>query len=105
MANAQPRRAPGRPSQAIEGVVPGGIEHRILLALRGPGGMTAEQIRDRFGDYKSAALSRLKKSGLVTLPAPGSKGVPITITALGRTLTDSAGPLNRTRNLITYCQL
>lgn len=105
MANAKPRRPPGRPSQAVEGIVPGGIEHQLLLALRAPGGMTPEQIRDRFGDYKSAALSRLKKAGMVILPAIGSKGAPVRITDHGRQLTDAAGPLNRTRNLITYCQL
>ena len=100
----QPRAALGRPSKAVEGVVPGGTEHQILLALRGCGGMTSDQVRARFGGHQSAALNRLKTAGMVDVPAIGKKGFPIRLTDRGRALTDSNGPLSRS-HLITYCQL
>jgi hypothetical protein len=102
---AHPRAALGRPSKVIEGVVPGGTEHQLLLALRGCGGMTSDQVRARFGVYQSAALSRLKKAGMVEVPTIGQKGFPIRLTERGRSLTNPDGPLARTKTLITYCQL
>lgn len=100
----QPRSNLGRPSKAISGVVPGSNDHRILLALRGPGGMTSEQITARFG-YVAAALHRLKTAGLIELPKPGQKGVTTRVTEAGRQLTNAHGPLARAQTLITYCQL
>jgi hypothetical protein len=101
--NRRPGSSGGRPAKAICGICPGGTEHRLLLALRGPGGMTSEQIQARFG-YVSAALTRLKSRGLINLAGPGQKGVPATVTEAGRALTDAGAPLSR-NHLITYCQL
>lgn len=101
----RPRAALGRPSQAIEGVVPGSTDHRILLALRGAGGMTSDQVCSRFNGHQSGALHRLKVAGLVELPAHGHKGKPINLTEKARELTSADGPLNRRSTLITYCQL
>jgi len=94
-----------RPSKAIEGVVPGSTDHRILLALRGAGGMTSDQLCNRFGTYQSGALHRLKQAGLVDLPAIGLKGKQISLTDKAKELTSPHGPLNRRNTLITYCQL
>lgn len=101
----QPRAVIGRPSQAVAGVVPGSTDHRILLALRGVGGMTSDQICTRFGGYQTGALRRLKAAGLLNFPSIGLKGQPISLTDKARELTDSDGPLNRRSTLITYCQL
>lgn len=101
--HTQPRAALGRPLKTVSGVSPGGSEHRLLLALRGPGGMTPEQIQARFG-HVSASLHRLKKNGLVNLGGAGQKGFAATVSDLGRTLTEADGPLSRS-HLITYCQL
>lgn len=100
----QPRAALGRASQPIHGVVPGSTDHRILLALRGAGGMTSDQIYARFGAYQGGGLTRLKNAGLVNTPAIGKKGESITLTGLGQRLTAHDGPLSRA-HLITYCQL
>lgn len=102
--HAQPRAALGRPVKNVEGVTPGSTDHRLLLALRGPGGMTTDQIRTRFGGHQTASLYRLKTHGLIVVPRTGDKGVPIALTERGRALTDPSGPLNRS-HLITYCQL
>ena len=99
-----PREAVGPRGQAVHGVIPGSTDHRILLALRGVGGMTSDQIFARFGAYQGGGLTRLKNAGLVTTPGIGKKGESITITDLGRALTDHSGPLSRSC-LITYCQL
>lgn len=99
-----PRAALGRISQAIEGVVPGGTDHRILLALRAPGGMTSDQICARFGGYQGAGLCRLKNAGLINTPSIGKKGEGITLTERGRALTEATGPLSR-KHFIDYCQL
>lgn len=101
----QPREVFGRASNSVNGIVPGGTEHRLLLALRGAGGMSSDQICARFGTHQSAALHRLKDAGLVELPAIGHKGRPIRLTEKGQTLTNADGPLNRRSTLITYCQL
>lgn len=100
----QPRAAMGRPSRAISGVVPGSTDHLVLLALRGPGGMTSAQINARFG-YVAGALHRLKTAGLIDLPGPGQKGIAIGLTDSGRALTEASAPLARAKNLINYCQL
>lgn len=100
----QPRDSMGPRGQAVHGVIPGSTDHRILLALRGVGGMTSDQIFARFGAYQGGGLTRLKNAGLITTPAIGKKGESITLTTLGRELTEYAGPLSR-RHLITYCQL
>lgn len=97
------RAALGRP-KAVNGVVPGGTAHLILLALRGAGGMTSDQVCTRFKGHQSGALHRLQVAGLVEMPANGQKGKPIRLTASGRTLTEPSGPLSRRATLITYCQ-
>jgi len=102
---ARPRASLGRASNAVDGVVPGGTEHRILLALRGAGGMTSDQVCARFGGHQSGPLHRLKVAGLVEMPAIGHKGRPISLTDKGKDLTSADGPLNRRSTLITYCQL
>lgn len=94
-----------RPSSAIEGVVPGSVDHRLLLALRGPGGMTSDQVYNRFTTSPSGALFRLKELGLIDVPTPGLKSHPIRLTQKGATLIDPAGPLARRKTLINYCQL
>lgn len=104
MRHTQQRAALGRPSPAIFGVVPGGIDHRILLALRGPGGMTSDQVYVRFNS-PSGSLHRLKSAGLIEMPGTGHKGKPIHLTESGRSLTNADGPLSRRKHLITYCQL
>lgn len=103
--HTQPRAAMGRPAKNVEGIVPGGTDHQIMLALRGCGGMTSDQVHARFGGHQSASLHRLKTAGMIEVPAIGMKGFPIRLTERGRALTDPSGPLNRTANLITYCQL
>lgn len=89
----------------INGIVPGSTLHLILLALRGVGGMTSDQVYARFNGATSAALHRLKADGLIVLPANGHKGKPINLTDRGRELTRSDGPLSRRTPLNTYCQL
>lgn len=100
-----PRAALGPRGSAVAGVIPGSTDHRILLALRGAGGMTSDQLCARFGGHQSGALHRLKVAGLVELPAMGHKGHTIRLTDQARELTAAEGPLNRRRTLITYCQL
>ena len=101
----QPRAQLGRPSSAIHGIVPGGTAHLIMLALRGVGGMTSDQVCARFEGHQSGALHRLKEAGFIDLPASGNKGKPIRLTDSGRALTEPDGPLARRKTLITYCQL
>lgn len=94
-----------RPAR-INGVVVGGLEHKMLLALRGPGGMTSDQVYARFsGGGTSGALHRLKVAGLVAMPPNGQKGKPIRLTEAGRSAVDPAGPLARSKTLINYCHL
>ena len=87
------------------GIVVGSLDHQILLALRGPGGMTSDQVYARFPASPSGALHRLKVAGLVSMPGNGQKGKPIRLTDAGRAAVDPAGPLARSKSLITYCQL
>lgn len=94
----------GRTPMAIHGVVPGSTAHLILLALRGVGGMSSDQISARFG-HQSGALHRLKQAGMVSLPEIGGKGQPIALTDKAKRLTASGQPLCRQKTLITYCQL
>lgn len=103
--SARPRAALGRPNSAIDGIVPGSNAHQILLALRGPGGMTSDQVYARFSSSPSAALCRLKDLGFITMPPSGHKGKPISLTDKGRELIRADGPLARRNSLITYCQL
>lgn len=98
----EPRAAIGRPVKTVAGVLPGGAEHRLLLALRGPGGMTPEQIQARFG-HVSASLHRLKQKGLISIGSHGQKGFAASVTDTGRALTEAGAPLSRS-HLITYCQ-
>lgn len=100
----------GRPSlaatdKAVSGIALGGTAHLILLALRGVGGMTSDQVCARFAGHQSGALHRLKSAGLIDLPASGHKGKPIRLTGSGRALTEPDGPLARRKTLVTYCQL
>ncbi len=91
--------------ERLNGIVVGSLDHQILLALRGPGGMTSDQVYARFPNSPSGALHRLKVAGLVFMPPNGHKGKPIRLTDTGRALVDPAGPLARAKSLITYCQL
>lgn len=102
--HTSPRATPGRPSQAVHGVIPGSTAHLVLLALRGVGGITSEQLTARFG-YVAGPLHALKKSGLVMLGNPGQKSIPVRLTELGQELTNADGPLARAKTLNTYCQL
>ncbi len=92
----------GRPD-AVAGVTPGGTRHKILLALRAPGGLTTEQMYERFGGATSGALGDLKRFGLITMGDMGQKDKPIRLTAKAAELTHPDGPLNRRTHLITYC--
>lgn len=104
MKAGRPRSALGERPEAIEGITPGSAEHQILLALRAPGGMTAEQIKTRFGDA-SGALYRLSQKQMIVMPPIGTKGTYIKPTAKALELTSSDGPLCRRKTLNTYCQL
>ena len=86
------------------GLVPGGLEHRILIALRAPPGLTSDQLYARFDGHPSGALSRLRAAGLVT-PGAGKKGELVSLTDAGRQAVDPAGPLARSKTLINYCHL
>lgn len=101
----QPRAALGGKDQLIAGIAPGSVLHRLLLALRGPGGMTSDQVYARFESSPSAALHRLKSLGFIEMPPNGHKGKPISLTATGRELISPSGPLSRRKTLINYCQL
>lgn len=101
----QPRAALGGKDQPISGITPGSVMHRILLALRGVGGMTSDQIYARFESSPSAALHRLQADGFIEMPAAGHKGKPIRLTDSGRCLIAPTGPLCRRKTLISYCQL
>ena len=87
------------------GVLVGSLDHQILLALRGPGGMTAEQVFARFTNHPCHALHRLKCAGLIDRPGIGKKGETIRLTEAGRAAVRENGPLARRESLITYCQL
>ncbi len=86
------------------GIVVGSLGHQILLALRAPGGMTSDQIYDRFA-HPSTAMCLLRRSGLIVTPANGHKGEAVRLTAAGRALVEPGAPLARAQSLITYCQL
>lgn len=86
------------------GIVVGSTDHKILLALRAPGGMTTEQIYARFPGQPSSAISRLRTAGLIE-DGEGSKEKQVSLTPRGRELVDPDGPLARRRTLNTYCQL
>lgn len=90
--------------QMVDGVMVGGLEHLILLALRGPGGMSSDQVYARFGSPANA-LQRLKSAGLIEMNGMGQKGKPIRLTEKGRSRVADDGPLSRRSSLITYCQL
>lgn len=92
----------GRP---IAGIQPGSTGHLLLLALRGPGGMTSEQVSERFPSYPSAALQRLQRIGYIDMPGAGIRVKPIRLTDKGRAVIAPDGPLARRNSLITYCQL
>ncbi|MBI2278174.1 MAG: hypothetical protein HYU74_12540 [Dechloromonas sp.] len=96
---AKPR--PGRE----HGIVVGSLDHQVLLALRGPGGMTSDQVYARFTNCPSGALHRLRVAGLIAMPTSGTKGKPISLTDAGKAVIDVNGPLSRRKSLITYCQL
>lgn len=100
-----PRAALGNSAKATGGLMPGGVEHRLLLALRGVGGMTKSQITERFGNPQSGPLHRLRVAGLISMPDIGQKGDAVQITPTGLALTAPDGPLCRRKTLNTYCQL
>ena len=87
------------------GIVIGSLDHQILLAVRAPGGLTSEQVYDRFPHSPSGAMYRLKSAGLISVPPTGQKGGAIRLTEAGRQLVDPAGPLARSKTLINYCHL
>lgn len=91
--------------ERVNGILVGSLDHQILLALRGPGGMTSDQVYARFPASPSGALHRLKVAGLVSMPPNGHKGKPIHLTDAGRRAVDPAGPLARSKTLINYCHL
>lgn len=84
------------------GIVVGSVQHRLLLALRAPGGMSSEQIYARF-PAPSTESGRLLAAGLIQ--TAGAKEKQVTLTEKGRALVDPDGPLARRRTLNTYCQL
>lgn len=88
----------------IDGLIPGSLQHQILLALRAPGGMTGEQIYARFAS-PSQAMCQLRRAGLIVTPPIGHKGEAIRLTDAGRALVDPRGKLSRAESLVTYCQL
>lgn len=88
-------------AKTMDGVTVGGTDHQILLALRGVGGMTSDQVYARFPS-PSHALGRLAKSGLITMPPIGQKGQPIHLTNKGRDMVRADGPLSRRNSLIDY---
>lgn len=92
-------------TKPVAGILPGSLAHQILLGLRGPGGMSSDQVYARFTGGISAALTRLKAAGHIDMPEIGSKGKPITLTDQGRAVIAADGPLARRNSLITYCQL
>lgn len=91
--------------QRIAGIVVGSLDHQILLALRAPGGLTSDQIYERFHPSPSQATCRLRNAGLIVTPPNGHKGEALRLTAAGRALIASEGPLSRRKTLINYCQL
>ncbi|MFZ2269074.1 MAG: hypothetical protein WAV95_15975 [Azonexus sp.] len=99
-----PRAALGGRTPQVCGITPGSTDHRILLGLRGPGGMRSEQVYARW-PHASTALYRLKTAGLIDMPDHGQKGQQISLTSRGREITEANGPLSRSKTLITYCQL
>ncbi|MBN8462658.1 MAG: hypothetical protein J0M01_07570 [Dechloromonas sp.] len=90
--------------ERVGGIAVGGQDHQILLALRGCGGMTSDQIFVRFA-HPSTALCRLARAGLIVRPERGHKGETVRLTEAGRELVRPGGPLSRSKSLITYCQL
>ncbi len=91
--------------ERIGGILAGSLDHQILLALRGPGGMTSDQVYTRFHS-PSQAMCNLRRKGLIVTPSTGQKGNPIRLTDAGRALVDPAsGPLTRSKTLINYCHL
>lgn len=65
-----PRAALGERPEKVFGITPGSTDHRILLGLRGPGGMRSEQVYARW-PHASASLFRLKTAGLIDMPDHG----------------------------------
>lgn len=91
--------------QRIAGVVVGSLDHKILLALRAPGGLTSDQLYERFHPSPSQAMCTLRRAGLIVTPPNGRKGEAVRLTDAGRALIDPGGPLSRRKTLIDYCQL
>lgn len=87
------------------GIVVGSLEHQVLLALRAPGGLTSDQLYERFHPSPSKAMCALRRAGLIVTPPHGHKGGKVTLTDAGRAAVGPDGPLARRRSLITYCQL
>lgn len=87
------------------GIVVGSLEHQVLLALRAPGGLTSDQLYERFRPSPSKAMCALRRAGLIFTPPHGHKGEKVSLTDAGRAAVAPDGPLARRRSLITYCQL
>lgn len=92
-----------RTAKLAGGILPGSMDNRILLALRGAP-MLQEQMSERFGT-PTHSLARLERMGLITKPGAGKKGEAIAITAAGRSLLDQQSSLSRRSTEIVYCQL
>lgn len=86
------------------GIVVGSLGHRILLALRAPGGMTYSQLKARFGAHVSTAMSQIRKEGLI-FEQEGATSAPVLLSEKGREVVSPDGPLARRKTLNTYCQL
>lgn len=104
MRRDHPERVITRPERR-GGIVVGSLDHRILLALRAPGGLTSDQLYERFHPSPSQAMCALRRAGLIVTPPNGRKGEKVYLTDAGRAAVAPDGPLARRRSLITYCQL
>ena len=89
----------------FKNITVGSLPHQILLALRGPGGMTNSQIYTRFSPGASTVLSTLRRLGLIRSQGSGKQDGAIHLTEAGRELVHPDGPLSRRKTLNTYCPL
>ena len=85
----------------FKNITVGSLPHQILLALRGPGGMT----NSHFSPGASTVLSTLRRLGLIRSQGSGKQDGAIHLTEAGRELVHPDGPLSRRKTLNTYCQL
>lgn len=103
LKNSNRDRITPRP-EIKSGIAVGSLSHRILLALRAPGGLTTEQVYLRFC-CPSQVMCAMKRAGLIVTPPSGAKDGVVALTAAGRAIVDPDGPLARRKTLINYCHL